>query len=272
MLLGGAMHADEELRHPWLADERVLIQRLLDAGRRCSASVSGHSSSPERPARRWRRRRAPRSAGSRSSSPRTPRTTRCSATPVALPGLPVALLRLRRACRRRGAGPQRGLSAGVPARRVRLGRPVPSGGDGRDRGELDRGVTGGGARHSGGAPRRDRSAHRRLGRLGGTLCAAASSRSPSGSAQAPSAPSAARRGATTRATSRSSLRVVSGRAERDHREPRARSRVAVRHHGRGVADEGLHVLRRLRHSRRGEQRRDLDVLRPRNVALPRVAG
>jgi GMP synthase-like glutamine amidotransferase len=32
MLLGGAMHADEELRHPWLADERVLIERLLDAG------------------------------------------------------------------------------------------------------------------------------------------------------------------------------------------------------------------------------------------------
>ena len=32
MLLGGAMHADEELQHPWLADERVLIERLLDAG------------------------------------------------------------------------------------------------------------------------------------------------------------------------------------------------------------------------------------------------
>jgi len=30
LLMGGAMHADQEAEHPWLHDERALIERLLD--------------------------------------------------------------------------------------------------------------------------------------------------------------------------------------------------------------------------------------------------
>ena len=51
IVLGGAMHPDEDERHGWLARSCAWLERLLDAGRRCSASASARSSSPGPPAR-----------------------------------------------------------------------------------------------------------------------------------------------------------------------------------------------------------------------------
>ena len=32
LVFGGAMHADQEEHHPWLADEKALLRELLDRG------------------------------------------------------------------------------------------------------------------------------------------------------------------------------------------------------------------------------------------------
>ena len=71
MIFGGAMHADQDDKHPWLREENFFLQRLLDLhvpvlGVCLGAQLIAKSARAE--VTRWRSRKW---AGSTSSSPRT---------------------------------------------------------------------------------------------------------------------------------------------------------------------------------------------------------
>ena len=100
---------------------------------RCAAA--GEGSTRVRPAgERVRDRLVPRRADGRGR-----RGPGARAATADLRGIPVALLRPRHPGGRSRARAESDLHAGIQARRERVGRPVPSRGDPRPGGELDRG-------------------------------------------------------------------------------------------------------------------------------------
>jgi GMP synthase (glutamine-hydrolysing) len=122
MLFGGSMHADQDDRHPWLREENLLIQRLLDQhvplfgvclgaqliAKAAHAPVRGPSSGG-----RLVRRHPQRRSGGR----------RCSRRSA---GVPLIQWHSTSSARRPVPSNCRPpLLAGVPARRHRLGRAVP---------------------------------------------------------------------------------------------------------------------------------------------------
>ena len=139
IVLGGSMNVHEEADHPWMSPERRMIEAALDAGvptlgvclgSQLLAAVAGARVYRVRHARdRLVRRRD--DAGRRAGP--APRRL-----PGPLHGVPVAQLRDRPARRRGRARAEPGLPPGLPARRDRVGHPVPRRGDAGDPRELDR--------------------------------------------------------------------------------------------------------------------------------------
>ena len=125
MVFGGAMHPDQDAEHPWLADEDGFLETALADGVPLLGVCLGAQLIARGAGRLGRPlARRPRSAGSRSARRRAGRSCRRLAA-RAVPRLPVALLHVRPPGRRRAARRERRGTAGVPARRPRLGDPVP---------------------------------------------------------------------------------------------------------------------------------------------------
>ena len=133
LTFGGAMHADQEDRHPWLRFEKDLLARAARRPAcRCSPSASARSCWPRRAAARRGGRASRRSAGTRSSSPPEGRADPLlGAAGAALRGVPVAQLRGRRcrqarrrspaarsACRPTGSASAPGGSSSTPRSRA----------------------------------------------------------------------------------------------------------------------------------------------------------
>jgi GMP synthase-like glutamine amidotransferase len=127
LVFGGAMHADQDARHPWLHEESMWLQQVLDRdtpvlgvclGVQLLARAAGASvyRIPDGPEIGWHE---------------VALTEAGKEDPVvgALPPRFDALSR---------AGTQLGLHAGVPPRRRMLGRAVPSGSHGGAARRLDR--------------------------------------------------------------------------------------------------------------------------------------
>ena len=139
LVFGGAMHADHDDAHPWLAPETRWLEQLLASGTpvlgiclgvQLLARAAGAWVGPlPEPEIGWCRRRADRRRRRRS------RARRAAANVL---GAAVAPLHVRRARGRGRAGAKRGVHAGVPARRGVLGRAVPSRGDAVAARRLDR--------------------------------------------------------------------------------------------------------------------------------------
>src|SRR5262249_52447916 len=123
LVFGGAMHADQDEWHPWLREETLWLQQLLARQRptlgiclgvQLLARAAGGVG--DRLVRGRADGRGHRGSGARLAAA----FIRCA---------PVAPLHIRVAGRRRRAGAERRVHAGVPPRPDVLGRPVPSGGD-----------------------------------------------------------------------------------------------------------------------------------------------
>ena len=132
LTFGGAMHADQEDRHPWLRFEKDFLAAMIDdrmpilavcLGSQLLADAGGGSA---RRAARAGDRLAPRRGdrgGERGSGDRP--------DGAGIRGLPVAQLRGPAAGWRNAPRPQPGLRAGLSDRRGGLGDPVPRRGERR---------------------------------------------------------------------------------------------------------------------------------------------
>ncbi len=132
LVFGGAMHADEDESHPWLAEETAWLAGLLERGvptlgiclgvqllARASGAWVGRAKEPEIG---WY---GVELTDAGAADP----VLGCAAALVRRAA--VALLHVRASGGRGRAGAEPGVHAGVPPRRRVLGRAVPSGGDER---------------------------------------------------------------------------------------------------------------------------------------------
>ena len=108
MIFGGSMHADQDDRHPWLREENFFLQRLLDLhipvlGVCLGAQLIAKAAHAEVK----RDARAGGRMGGRRADRRGRRRSAVLGAARPLPGLPVALLRVRGAERRPGARAER---------------------------------------------------------------------------------------------------------------------------------------------------------------------
>ena len=125
LVFGGAMHADQEERHPWLREEKALLRELLERGVPLLGVCLGAQLLAEAAGASARRASAPGDRLARRRGDRRGRTgSGAGPARAALHGVPVAQLRVHAAARRHAARAQRRLPAGLPARQ-RNGHPVP---------------------------------------------------------------------------------------------------------------------------------------------------
>ena len=177
---------------------------------------------------------------------------------------------------RRRARAQRGVHAGVPARRRVLGRAVPSRGDGGAARGLDRRTRTTRRRTRRGCARRRAEKIDALERARPrSLCAAFLARPRACSRALRELALERQLGVAAPLVPRAGVvaRVVAGRAQRERRERGARAGVAVRDDlgALGRADERADLLGGKRAARRAEERRRPHALRAGDVPLPRIA-
>ena len=139
LVFGGSMHPDHEDAHPWLREAKALLARAARARHAAARRLPGRSASGRGG---WAALSPRARAGARlvrgGGDTRGGARSAARAARPRLHGLRVAQVRVRPPPRRNRAGPQRSVPSGLPARRRRLGHPVPRRGHRRGRRRLDR--------------------------------------------------------------------------------------------------------------------------------------